>query len=752
MKLEVGSCQEEFRGCPVQFNIEKVKPLSVLCLVLASAYGQNADLNQLLDGVSNIGVIGGVPGPLCLFGDNSFGIVSARLNTEHPFEVPLVAASRLGNSRLVAWGHNGFLTPASQEADTARLLRNAIVWAGKRPDPRIGVYKIDGLAASLSGMGFAVVRNLSPLEDPSNLDVIVSQAVFLNDADVDYLKGWINGGGSLIAASLGWGWKQLNPGKDLVTQNPGNRLFAAAGIVWADGTVGQTVAPPSSALIHTETAFKALTEGSTLTAAQANQVYGVLSMARTALPRGTAVITRLDAILAGHRAVPTPQAPVKSDAVLARLSAEREVGLWSTTTPEALSAHPAAATFPGSLPDADVLPRRTRDVTFDLSNGRWGWMPTGLYAPPGETVRITVPAVLVGKEFAIRIGVHSDTLWHSDSWRRFPEISMQRTVTAPTLTINNPFGGLIYLVVPENQKLDRATIKIQGAVDAPRFTLGLADAANWRDKIRHRQTPWTDLESERVVLTVPSASIRSLEDPDLLMRRWTEIVHTADDLAGWGRQRRRREHIVPDEQISVGYLHAGWPIGASLDLVPTLVNPEAVNPESRCNGNPVHLWGLFHEIGHNHQNPDWTFEGSNEVTVNLFTLYVFNRYCGVPVDGTQYSTAEFRKQKIEAFFKNPSFAAWQADPIVPLIMYEEMILEFGWDPFRDVFREYLQLGSGEHPKSDDEKRDQWMVRFSKRVHRNLGPFFDWWRVAVSQAAKDSVAGFPVWMPSELPVK
>jgi len=137
-----------------------------------------------------------------------------------------------------------------------------------------------------------------------------------------------------------------------------------------------------------------------------------------------------------------------------------------------------------------------------------------------------------------------------------------------------------------------------------------------------------------------------------------------------------------------------------------MVNPEAVNPEARCNRNSVHLCGLFHEIRHNHQNPDWTFERSNEVTVNLFTLYVFNRYCGVPVDGTQYSTAEFRKQKIEAFFKNPSFAAWQVDPIVPLIMYEEMILEFGWDPFRDVFREYLQLGPGEHPKNDAEKRDQ----------------------------------------------
>ena len=36
-------------------------------------------------------------------------------------------------------------------------------------------------------------------------------------------------------------------------------------------------------------------------------------------------------------------------------------------------------------------------------------------------------------------------------------------------------------------------------------------------------------------------------------------------------------------------------------------------------------WGLYHELGHNHQNRDWTFDGTVEVTVNLFTLYVYDK-------------------------------------------------------------------------------------------------------------------------------
>ena len=32
-------------------------------------------------------------------------------------------------------------------------------------------------------------------------------------------------------------------------------------------------------------------------------------------------------------------------------------------------------------------------------------------------------------------------------------------------------------------------------------------------------------------------------------------------------------------------------------------------------------WGMFHEIGHNVQRKDWTFEGYTECTVNIFSMF-----------------------------------------------------------------------------------------------------------------------------------
>ena len=83
-------------------------------------------------------------------------------------------------------------------------------------------------------------------------------------------------------------------------------------------------------------------------------------------------------------------------------------------------------------------------------------------------------------------------------------------------------------------------------------------------------------------------------------------------------------------------------------------------------------------------------------------------------------------------------------------MYEQLQQAFGWDAYRRVFAEYLALPEAERPKSDDEKRDQWMVRFSREVGRNLGPFFETWGVPTSEAARNSIAELPTWMPPDFP--
>jgi hypothetical protein len=96
------------------------------------------------------------------------------------------------------------------------------------------------------------------------------------------------------------------------------------------------------------------------------------------------------------------------------------------------------------------------------------------------------------------------------------------------------------------------------------------------------------------------------------------------------------------------------------------------------------------------------------------------------------------------------FNRWKSDPFLALTMYHQMRMGFGWETYKKVFAEYRDLAKDQRPKSDDEKRDQWLVRFSRAAGKNLGPFFEAWGVPTSTKARESIKDLPEWMPKDWP--
>jgi len=210
---------------------------------------------------------------------------------------------------------------------------------------------------------------------------------------------------------------------------------------------------------------------------------------------------------------------------------------------------------------------------------------------------------------------------------------------------------------------------------------------------------------------------------------------------------RSEEHTSElDVLISVGYMHSGYPLMAFLDMPDVMISKERIMAKDHGG-----VWGLFHEIGHNHQAAAWTFDGTTEVGCNLFTLYMMERAASIPVTGNFALYDPSTQEKIAAHLEaNAPFDRWQSDPFLALAMYVQMQQAFGWGAFQRVFAGYREAAPSEHPTSDDEKRDQWLVRFSTEVGRNLGPFFEQWGVPTSQGARDSISHLPRWLPEGFP--
>jgi len=114
-----------------------------------------------------------------------------------------------------------------------------------------------------------------------------------------------------------------------------------------------------------------------------------------------------------------------------------------------VTAHPAAADFPGAV--LDDAKRIERNFEFALNLPRW--QSTGLYAPPGAKITVRVSPQDAARGLAIVIGAHIDHIGSHAKWPRFPTISRRFPITESSTIAANAFGGLIYIDMPRNKDL-----------------------------------------------------------------------------------------------------------------------------------------------------------------------------------------------------------------------------------------------------------------------------------------------------------
>ncbi|MGE0193144.1 MAG: M60 family metallopeptidase, partial [Planctomycetota bacterium] len=705
------------------------------------------EATEMLEGVKTI-ARPGIPGTLCVYGPNAFPIVAMPCGGD---PAPMVAAVREGKGRAVAFGHT-YTGDALAQGDTARFVANTLSWAAGKPRTivRVGARGRNALAKHLPKDRFQVVALDGPawMKGLDDVDVLVVSLPEMGDEEIAELRERLADGLGIVSGGPGWGWEQLNPGKDLRTEHAGNRLLAPYGLVWGAGfTEGSGLVPvegPAPRLTHAGVAVEEIVDKrSKATDAEKALALATATRALRDLPPDDRwILPKLDRWVKSSRSrarVPRHDAPIDRSEPLARLELAREVLLGLETEPRDVRAHPAADVFPGAVPKR--AKPVTRRVTIDLSVP--DWHGTGLYAPPGELVHVHIVEGTAPPQLALRIGAHSDRLWDKPAWDRAPEITRTFPLDEKGGEAANAFGGLVYVVVPDKAAAGSLTLEISGAVEAPRFVLGQTTLEDWKKSIRDAPGPWAELEGTKVILTVPSSHVRRLDDPQALMTWWDRVMDACADLSQIPRERKRPERYVTDEQISVGYMHSGYPIMTHLDAAPRFVDLPTLSTKGD--------WGMFHEMGHNHQRPAWTFDGTVEVTCNLYSLYVLETVCAAGERHGEMSAEHMARNAAKFREGGAQFGTWKANPFIALICYDQLREAFGWEAFQRVFAEYERQPKAEQPTSDDAKRDQWLVRMSRAVGKNLGPFFASWSIPVSQAARDAVADLPEWMPSPLGV-
>ena len=434
-------------------------------------------------------------------------------------------------------------------------------------------------------------------------------------------------------------------------------------------------------------------------------------------------------------------------------------------------AHPSAAVFPG--PVATNAGRIAKTITVKHLPPPPEMMPliqpldysspfaptlysTGLYAAPGEIITVEVPGELVGK-VSVQIGCHSDNLneWvaRREAWRRMPLLVSHRKLDQQSTPASNPFGGLVYITCPPTQAAWQAAITISNAVMAPWFLLGRTSETEWEQMLETTGAPWGELATENIILMLPVSVLKTVKDPERRMRIWDRIIGAEMDLAQLPMPFYRAQRLVTDVHIGGGFMHSGYPIMVHHCPEKNLVTEDFIADPVRfsqpANGGPN--WGFFHEIGHNMQNQDWVFDGTTEVSVNLFSLYSFDKVCGGRDAAHPGISNETTRKMLNSYFAvEPDIAKWKRDPWLGLLTFRLIQNDFGWDLFKRTFVRYHVLAQDQRPKNDQEKRDRLARYFSETAGRNFGPYFTAWGIKISDGLKKELEQYPTWMPYNFP--
>ena len=134
------------------------------------------------------------------------------------------------------------------------------------------------------------------------------------------------------------------------------------------------------------------------------------------------------------------------------------------------------------------------------------------------------------------------------------------------------------------------------------------------------------------------------------------------------------------------------------------------------------------------------FEGTGEVTVNIFTLHAMDKVCHLKpwIHSWLKDQISSTKKYIE---NGADFEVWKDNPGVALFIYAQLIREFGWESYQHVFRQYEEAKPD--LDSDQEKMNHWIKTFSQHVGQNLIPLFKFWGFPVSSSVVDELQGLPI---------
>ncbi len=273
--------------------------------------------------------------------------------------------------------------------------------------------------------------------------------------------------------------------------------------------------------------------------------------------------------------------------------------------------------------------------------------PTGYWARAGQMVEVCLSDTTAAASLDVIVGAHPPLNLSRVTNRAYTIVTGFDFDETGCASIANPFGGGIYVRVPHGTREGWLDVTLTGGAVASPFFDNRSDSVRapgksktgWWDWYRTFYAsavlpPWSDLESDNVMFTVPSNAARKVFDAANVMDKWDAVYDAVTLFQGrTAGPRPRSEYLVVDSTAYCGGCAGYWM------TLPTWTAGQPVTSRM-IGGNWDYRYGLgvfnitkdpnfssarrfdhaLHEKGHNLRHPTLKEANEEEAKANVIKL------------------------------------------------------------------------------------------------------------------------------------
>ncbi len=381
------------------------------------------------------------------------------------------------------------------------------------------------------------------------------------------------------------------------------------------------------------------------------------------------------------------------------------------------------------------------------------YQPTGLYLRRNETISFDVTGL--GEAHTLSSMIAYKPMWGNRNK------SQEDVLDEGSNSVTATQDGILSFIFVKNEGYDTkpATVKVRviGGKAFPLFVLNRTNQLNWQGDLQTmKDAPFVQLVSDKALITIPYKDyLRTpIKDVPASFKTIHQVIDWEDEVAGFDNsspanmRSRNRVHYMVDlystkKEADDYYMYAmDYFIGMKRDNFTDLTDKLATE------------WGIWHETGHTHQQSSWTFDAITEISVNIFSLYVQERF-GRPsrITTLQEGETQTSLEKAAAYIAQPRKNYLVENPddydefFTKLVMFHQLRTAYGWDAFKKLHQYFRKQPYTEiDGETDADKANKFVYAMCFVTRNNLVPFFRKWGLNINAVTAKKITALKLPLP------